>query len=628
MPVRQTRVGVLALTAAALALASVASAPAVGVDREPAEPRASLAGAPPTPLLDPDGNTVVVDHELHDDGATIALTSPTFARATAIEAAAAPQAKKKLKTLVIPVFWSGAGKDTSGAKIKKRIKASMTKADTYFRTVSAGRIGHRTTALGWQKISRPAQACGISSQMSHIASKATAKARSAGKNPARFDRVIFYVTQKACGEGFYGVAGLGSMPGKYVWLEGTLAPNIVIHELGHNLGLDHARYRACSKKGKRLILGTDAQCGDVEYGDATDVMGNNPDAGWLSAPKLAWLGWASAKNLAKNTATKKKTYTLRPVAAQSPKLKIVRVKGAQGRYYWVEYRKRTGLDKSISPGLEGVQIRLGRPALYGGDSAVLDMLPAPYNDWFDLGTVALGAGASWTSPEGIRFSVGATGKTAKVTVQRKAAKPKKPRAPRPKVTAQDRALTVSWKYPKDRGTPVQSYELRVRSSDGAERSETLALYDGQLGPSQLTGLDPSLTYSVSVRARNLKGASPWSTAIQAVPLDLAPTLVVHSPAKDATVGGPFDVVVTPSLPAGTSAVIESVDAYLLDEFGSPWAFSSIGAWDAPIVPGTKVTLTLQAPMLESTTPFTLRVHVSDSLGRTSSVDVPVTVKPT
>ena len=44
--------------------------------------------------------------------------------------------------------------------------------------------------------------------------------------------MIFYVTQKACGKGHYGVAGLGSMPGRYVWLEGTLAPNVVIHELG------------------------------------------------------------------------------------------------------------------------------------------------------------------------------------------------------------------------------------------------------------------------------------------------------------------------------------------------------------------------------------------------------------
>ena len=109
----------------------------------------TLVAAPAAALVDPDGNTVVVDHglEAHDEPA---LLSTAFARASAVEAAAAPKAKKKLRTLVVPVYWSGAGKDTTNAKVKKRVKAVMKKADTYFRTVSRGRIGHKTTVLSWQ----------------------------------------------------------------------------------------------------------------------------------------------------------------------------------------------------------------------------------------------------------------------------------------------------------------------------------------------------------------------------------------------------------------------------------------------------------------------------------------------
>lgn len=585
-----------------------------------------LLAAPAAALVDPDGNTVVVDHGLkaHDEPA---LLSTAFARASAVEAAAAPKAKKKLKTLVVPVYWAGAGKDTSNKKVKKRAKSVMKKADTYFRTVSRGRIGHTTKVLGWQKIARPAVACGISSQMNHVASKGSARAKRAGANPARFDRVIFYVTQKACGKDHYGVAGLGSMPGRYVWLEGTLAPHVVIHELGHNLGLGHSNYTRCTaKNGKRMILGPDRRCAQMEYADATDVMGNHPDAGWFSAPKLARLGWFSGKNLAKNTKTKKKTYTLRPVASSTKKVKAVRVKGTQGRYYWVEYRARTGLDAKIAPGLAGVQIRLGRPSTHFGDSSVLDMLPASYYDWFDIRSVALGARASWTSPEGIRFKVGKTGKTAKVTVQRKVRKAKKPLAPQPTVTATDRGAKVTWPYPKDRGSPVQSYTVRVTSSAGTTQTHDVSQLDGQVRQAQLSDLDPTKTYSIAMRARSERGSSPWSTAVSVRPLDLLPIVTIHSPARNAEIKGTVRVELTPTLPQGSTSRLSVMDVSLIYD-GVYLTSTRLYAHNGTLVSGKRasVDLTVQAPW--QATPILVRAELFDDDGRVTTVEVPVTLLP-
>lgn len=514
---------------------------------------ASALVAPSATAVDPDGNRVVVDHGLRP-GPEADHASPSAARASAVAAAKAPKAKKKLKTLVVPVYWSGAGKDSSNATVKKRVKAVMKAADTYYRTVSRGRIGHSTTVLSWQKISRPPVACGISYQMEHIASKASARAKKAGKNPSKFDRVIFYVTQEACGADHWGVAGLGSMPGRYVWLEGTLATNVVIHELGHNLGLGHSSYAECrTKKGKRTVLAAAKYCATHDYGDMSDVMGNNPDAGWFSAPKLARLGWLKGKALAKNTSTRSKTYTLRPLSSSSKKLKAVRVKGTKGRTYWVEYRTRAGLDGRIGRGLEGVQIRLGKPSAFYGDSSVLDMLPGPESDWFDQHTVALGAKASWTSPEGIRFTVRSTGKTAKVTVKRKSAKAKKPSAPTPKVTATDLGAKVSWGYPKDNGSPVLTYQVRVRSSDGTSTDHDVSQLEKPTRTLTVPGLDPTKTYKVSVRARNERGTSSWSKAVSVKPLDVRPTVTFHAPAKGANVKGTVRVELTPTLAKGSAS---------------------------------------------------------------------------
>jgi len=557
-------------------------------------------------ILDPDGNPVVIDHDLRAESELTSTHVGMLRSASAVAAAKAPRAKKKLKTLVIPVFWKGAGKDSSTKRIKKRVKKALGTADTYYRTVSRGRIGHATTTLGWQKIARPAQRCGISSQANHIASKASAKARSAGKNPARFDRVIFYVTGKACAKSTPTVLGLGSMPGKYVWLEGSLAPNVVIHELGHNLGLEHSNYYRCGNDAKRSVLhAKPAKCSVTEYGDVADVMGNMPYARWFSGPKLAHLGWLTKKQLVRNTSTKKKTYSLSPISPSSKTAKAVRARASSTRTYWIEYRRTVGLDKGLPSTATGVQIRMtdsrGRLTPRNA-SLVLDMHPfAPTADFrvYDPEAMSLGAGSTWVSPEGIRFSVGKTGAKAKVTVTRKASKAKKPATPTSlTVTPGYGSLSVAWKRSKDKGMPITHYEVRTTSSAGTQTRRVVSV-GGTKRSVQLASSDHTQDHAVQVRAVSPRGASGWSSTVSARSLDPAPVVTISSPAEGSTVAGPsYRVTVTATARPGhpleelrvcgyESASIEPVCKSATPSSGSQHSFDftfsgSSGTWDLQV----------------------------------------------
>ena len=103
--------------------------------------------------------------------------------------------------------------------------------------------------------------------------------------------------------------------GRYVWLNGDSSLGVLAHELGQNLGLNHADYGHCAAGSNRITLGTAKQCTFVEYGDSADMMGAFSENGWFSGARLDQLGWVTKAQKASNTSGAKKAYSLVPVSS-------------------------------------------------------------------------------------------------------------------------------------------------------------------------------------------------------------------------------------------------------------------------------------------------------------------------
>jgi Gametolysin peptidase M11 len=102
-----------------------------------------------------------------------------------------------------------------------------------------------------------------------IAGAAEDAASAAGWSPDAYDHVLYVLPRiQACHWG-----GLGNLPGRHAWVNGTLAVRVVAHELGHNLGAHHANGLRCYAGGSPTAIG--GECASSEYEDPFDVMGLN-----------------------------------------------------------------------------------------------------------------------------------------------------------------------------------------------------------------------------------------------------------------------------------------------------------------------------------------------------------------
>jgi Gametolysin peptidase M11 len=101
-----------------------------------------------------------------------------------------------------------------------------------------------------------------------IANAADAAARTAGFAVEAYDHVLYALPDTAECD----FAGLGQLPGRRTWANGSLAASVVAHELGHNLGAHHANSARCTGPGGAAVM-MSPSCVTTEYGDPWDVMG-------------------------------------------------------------------------------------------------------------------------------------------------------------------------------------------------------------------------------------------------------------------------------------------------------------------------------------------------------------------
>ncbi|WP_423840542.1 Ig-like domain-containing protein [Vibrio mytili] len=217
-----------------------------------------------------------------------------------------------------------------------------------------------------------------------------------------YSRLVFVFPQISdCG--WTGKGTVGGSPSR-TWVNGSLTLRTVAHELGHNLGLHHAKKLEC---GADVI---DGDCYTIEYGDSLEIMGTPGFTGHFNAFNKDSLGWFSidSSSVAGKIveATTDGSYVLEPYevtpAGEAKAIKIQRgvdATSGQKLWYYLEYRQPTGFDSYLGsyPALtSGVTMRLGTESDMSS-SQLIDLTPASQiTDWNDS---ALSVGSSYTDAD-------------------------------------------------------------------------------------------------------------------------------------------------------------------------------------------------------------------------------------
>jgi hypothetical protein len=241
---------------------------------------------------------------------------------------------------------------------------------------------------GWFTISQSSTVCDIHT----LASQAQSAASATGVNLSAYNHYVYAFPKNGCGGN--GAGTVGGNPSQ-AWINGTLDLIVVGHELGHNLGLYHAKALDCST----AVVGTN--CTVMAYGDPFDTMGNS-DPGHFSAFHKERLGWLNtAASPAITMVLTDGTYPLETYefpGAGPNALKILKSTDpstGQRTWYYVESRQAIGFDAFLADNanvLNGVLVHIGTEG-DGDSSYLLDTTPGSGTlnayDWRDPALAAV-----------------------------------------------------------------------------------------------------------------------------------------------------------------------------------------------------------------------------------------------
>ncbi len=287
------------------------------------------------------------------------LLAPSLLGAGAGQAAETPaeEGTRKVAVLLINVP-GGFGSTWSPEEARSKVFTASNSANAFYKEESYGEISLTGKlrpdgdVFGWFTLAPKSGGCPYEEwddEADHLAEEA-------GVNLTDYQHVIYISTlQFSCN--WSGIAGVG---GTRVNINGNAASGVIAHELGHNLGLEHAGSWTCTEGGVRVqISGT---CTTSEYGDLFDTMGNaaanRHNNGW----NLAKLGILGPENT--ETATESRVYLIRSALTKTNEPTVLRIarKRAPNHFvtswYYLEIRQAGGVFESGSDAsMTGVSIR-------------------------------------------------------------------------------------------------------------------------------------------------------------------------------------------------------------------------------------------------------------------------------
>ena len=238
-----------------------------------------------------------------------------------------------------------------------------------------------------------------------------------------YDHYIWYYgsEQPNCGYG-WGSLGSWSNPSSNVWFNGDLFDGAITHEIGHNLGYQHASSIRCSG----TPLANDPQtCQTTEYGSTVSVMGNLSNGHMMGIEKW-YSSWFRGCNGVRVRSSG--TFTLHPIETPCGGIQTLQVpmpvttrtfdteqsNGANpARFYYLEFRTSTGLDTGMTPAvIVHASDDIRQQTQTCARSVIMDMTPSTNQ------VNGMTAGSTYNDPAGgVSFSVTAiTATTATVSV--------------------------------------------------------------------------------------------------------------------------------------------------------------------------------------------------------------------